>query len=266
MEIKKSTHASMKGKQTLFFLIGLNLVLIAIWLLFGIQTKIESLEIAEIQQTNSPSGIILDIDEPLTPEPEPEVETPEIPEPEIDLTEVVETPEPVLNQPKIADANTPKIPVYIPSSSNNGDILKKLDSVKIKAATVKERVPEPVTANFVSKMAVYPGCEKFEDKTELLNCFSEKLRLDILDNLDREFPRTDKNEVKVQLRFNVNTKGEIVDIEPVGDKEFQLQAKKALEKVNAKLQKNGKSIRPAKMADNTDAILKFQSNVVLQKP
>ena len=88
----------------------------------------------------------------------------------------------------------------------------------------------------------------------------------MLKYLDKDYPNTNKEMLKVQLRFKVDTEGEITDIEPVGDKEFQLQAKRALEKVNENLKKTGKRIEPARMTDDSKAILKFQSNVVLEKP
>ena len=267
MEIKKSTKGSMKGKQTLYFLIGLNLALAAVWLLFGMQYMPSEAEKSKIVvDIPDDSGIIVDILEPPKPEIEIKPEEIPLPEPEIELHEIEEVEQPI-------EETTEYKPIdeFAPTNTFFGD--KKHD-ININVKDLQEKAQKlqdgrelkPLNPHEVDKMAVYPGCEKFQTKKELVKCFGDELSKDILSYLDKEFPNVDQDRVAVQLQFNINTNGEIVDIVPVGDKSFQLQAMQALEKVNDRMLRKGKKIIPARMTDNTNAIMKFKNNVVLERP
>lgn len=267
MKQKKTQKASLKGKNILYFLIGLNMILLSVWMMFGMQT-IES-DFKEVVVIDAPkeSSTVFVIEEKIPEEVEPIVEEP-LPEPEIDLTDIEEVDIPLENPPKVDEPKPVK-----PTITFSGNVKRptgKIDltSIKDNAEKIKEeREIKPMNVAQVTTMAIYPGCEKYEDKKDLVNCFGQKLSKDILRYLDTEFPYTEKDQVKVQLEFHVNTKGEIVDINPIrGDEIFKPQAKKALEKVAKRLKDKGKLIIPAKDSKDHNAILKFQRSVVLEKP
>lgn len=270
MKPKKTEKASLKGRNIFYFLIGLNLVLLGVWMLFGIQTMASDFkEVVSVEKINYDPSKMYVVEKEIPEEKLPEPEEIPLPEPDIDLTDLVEVDEPLDKQPDLTPIDEPKITDITTTPVNPPrNVIKNFEKLKNDAENVKEVVLEPVSANVVTTMAIYPGCEKFEgDKRALVNCFSSELGKDILQYLNTEFPDTKKDKVAVQLEFNVNTKGEIVDIVPArGDEEFKLQAKEALEKVAKKLKRKGKLIVPAKMKDDSKAILKFQRGVVLEKP
>lgn len=268
MNAKKTKKASLEGRRVFYFLIGLNLVLLGVWMLFGMQTiNSDFVELAEVDREIEPVSVpVYDIKEeiPEFKEPEPEIE--KIPEPElIDIEEVnepleetIEFKEPERILPDIPIGKTTK-----PKQEFNLTILKE------KAEALKEETTlAPMSPARVDQMAIYPGCERHKgDKRALMNCFSKKLSSDMISYLDTEYPDVEKETLRVQLEFVVNTKGEIVEINPAhGDKEFKPQAKEALEKVASKLKRKNRKIIPAKMDTGEDVLLKFKNTVKLKKP
>ena len=271
MEVKKTNKASLKGNNVLYFLGGLNLVLLLVWGIFNYQNTPNEVVFEEPQEIVETSEVMLiEIPEPETPPPPPPPsdEPPPPPPPPIP-EEIEETPEPVPPPPIAEQKRTPPpIPTGLPAQGPPKKV--DLSGLKTKAdeAPKEERVTKPVTVNRVKDMAVYPGCEKFRgDKRKLITCFGEQLTNDILRYLDTEFPDINKDRVAVQLEFHVNTKGEIVDINPkAGDDIFKPEAKRALERAADNLKRRGKMIEPATMANGDKAILIFQNNVILQNP
>lgn len=271
MEVKKTNKASLKGNNMLYFLGGLNLVLLMIWGAFSYQQYEKEAVIEEPQQiVETTEAVLIEIPEPDTPPPPPPPQDEPPPPPPPEIPEIIEeTPEPV-PPPPIAEQKH-KAP-DIPTGPVSTGPVKQVDlsglKTKTEAAPKEERVVEPVTVNRVADMAVYPGCEKFNGKKrKLIACFGEKLSKDILKYLDTDFPDVDKEKVMVQLEFVVSTDGYIEKINPKrGDDVFKPEAKRALEKVSAYLKKKNKKIKPAKMADGSKAPLIFQRAVVLQNP
>lgn len=271
MEVKKTDKASLRGNNMLYFLGGLNVVLLLILLAFNYKKHEKAIVIEEPQEiVETTEAVLIEIPEPETPPPPPppQDEPPPPPPPEIPQM-IEETPEPV-PPPPIAEQKH-KAP-DIPTGPVSTGPVKKVDlsglKTKTEAAPKEEREVEPVTVNRVANMAVYPGCEKHRGKKrDLVNCFGEELSKDILKYLDTEFPDVDKAKVAVQLEFIVNTDGYIEKVNPLrGDDVFKPEAKRALEKVADFLRRKGKKIEPAKMADGSKAPLIFQRAVVLQNP
>lgn len=268
MNAKKTKEASLEGRSVFYFLIGLNLVLLGVWMLFGMQTiNSDFVEVVEVRKEKEAEVIpVYEIEEkiPEYKEPEPEIE--KIPEPElIDIEEVKEPlEEPVeLKEPE-------RIPFDVPigkTTKPKQDF--DLTALKEKAEALKEETTlAPMSPTRVDQMAIYPGCEKYEgQKRALMKCFSEKLSADMIKYLDTEYPDVDKDMVQVQLEFLVDTKGEIVDVNPVrGDNEFKPQAKEALEKVAQRLKRKNKKITPAKMNTGEEVLLQFKNTVKLKRP
>ena len=72
MEIKKTDKASLKGNNMLYFLGGLNIILLAVLGLFNIKDAPEEVVIEEPQEiVESTEAILIEIPEPETPPPPP---------------------------------------------------------------------------------------------------------------------------------------------------------------------------------------------------
>lgn len=130
--------------------------------------------------------------------------------------------------------------------------------------------PATVTARSATVMAVYPGCEKdaAKGKEAAIACLSNKLGRDISDELQEfadESAGQGANGILVaQLNFQIDTQGRIVKISPQGDAKLGPEAKKALERITAKQQKRGKTIKPAESDDGRAAVLQFKIPVKMQ--
>ncbi|MBV7441065.1 hypothetical protein KRX57_06495 [Weeksellaceae bacterium TAE3-ERU29] len=274
MEVKKSQKASLQKSSMLYFLIGLNVVLLVILLMFNYKyydvAPVEEEQLAEVEPPTE--AILINIPEPKTPPPPPPPsDEPPPPPPPVVPTEIKTTPEPV-PPPPIQDQNTPT-PPEIPTSNVSAGPPPKIDLGGLKsrvneAPKKEERTVTVVTVNRVAEMAVYPGCEKYKgNKRELIKCFGDKLGEDILRYLDTEFPDVNKETVGVRLEFHVDQNGYITNINPKhGDDVFKPEAKRALEKTAEYLRRKGQVIEPAKMDDGSKAILIFNQDVKLRNP
>ncbi|MXV39135.1 hypothetical protein GO491_10680 [Flavobacteriaceae bacterium Ap0902] len=266
MKSKKTTTAKEESRSIIYFLIGLNTVLLVVWFMFGTRADVVKVE-NEIVVVNDDysDAFIIAYEKPEVSEPE--IIKEEFPEPEIDLTviEEVENPIPedqVVIMKPIDKVTTPVVPVGTKNFS-----LNKFNDLKTKASAIKEEtVLEEMSPREVTYMAIYPGCEQYKgDKEKLTQCFGAKLGQDLSKNLDTTFPDVNKDQLVVQMQFKVDTEGNIIDIVPArGDDELKLLAKQALEKVADKLNKSKKRIVPAKMNDDSYAILKMTNTVILK--
>ncbi|MCK0202692.1 hypothetical protein [Ornithobacterium rhinotracheale] len=274
MEVKKSQNANVQKSSMLYFLIGLNVVLLAILLMFNYKQYDEALvkeeEFAEVEAPTE--AVLVEIPEPKTPPPPPpKADEPPPPPPPVVPQEIEQSPKPV-PPPPIQDQNTPTPPkINLAPSHSTGEV-KKVDLSALKQKTQEapkeERVAEAVTVNRVDQMAVYPGCEKYRGKKrELIKCFGEKLGDDILKYLNTEFPDVNKESVGVRLEFHVDENGYITNINPkFGDDIFKPEAKRALEKAADYLRRKGQTIEPARMSDGSKVKLIFTQPVSLRNP
>lgn len=270
MEVKKTDKASLKGSNMLYFLFGLNAVLLLVFLLFNYRkpepppVKIEKPEIVETTE-----AVIISIPEPETPPPPPppDNEPPPPPPPEVPM-QIEETPEPV-EVPDLAEQEPVK--PQIPTGPVSTGPVKKVDLSGLKkraAAAPKEERTAPVTINRVQNMAIYPGCEKYRgNKRELIKCFGKEFGEDILRFMDNEFPDIDKEYVAVKVEFHVDKDGTIKNVNPkFGDDIFKPESKRAVEKAAAYLKRRNRLIEPATMADGSKATLIFSQRLTLKNP
>ena len=130
--------------------------------------------------------------------------------------------------------------------------------------------PATVSARSATVMAVYPGCEKdaAKGKDAAIACLSRKLGDDIASEL-QDFADNAASDgvsgmIAAKLNFQIDTQGRIVKISPQGDAKLGPEAKKALERITAKQQKRGKTIKPAESDDGRPAILQFNIPVKMQ--
>ncbi len=268
MEVKKSKQKSLNKNRTLYFLLGLNLVLLGIYGLFGIQNAIEPVEQQEVilVQNTPPTNIIL-AERPIEEDILPAIDEP-LPPPPLVPQDIEETIEPIESTPlehqELIRPNLPdRAKIKSPDKISIDDLFDK-----VQETPKEERITDPLPVNRVTHMAVYPGCETYEgQKRELVRCFGDNLSKDLIKFLDTEYPETSKPRVQVQLEFHINTDGEIININAKrGDEEFMPQAKRALEHVSKYLIKSNKKIKPATLDGDKKVTLIFQNNVILQNP
>jgi len=115
----------------------------------------------------------------------------------------------------------------------------------------------------VKDFAVYPGCEKFSDNAQLLNCFSEKINQLLPKKLKRIQRKLLKNDViyaRANVLFIVSKEGEIVfpKITEGFNEEFNVAVIDAFKSLSKEIPK----IEPAKLEDGTAVNLIFQMPVI----
>lgn len=270
MEVKKTSKASLEGRNTLWFLGALNGVLLLTLLLFNWQTSPPEIPVYDTPEVVVASDeMIIEIPEPdIPPPPPPPIDEPPPPPPP-DIPQIIEqTPEPVPPPPlQQQEPTPPKIEVGPRPTTPRPKV--DLSGIRTQAAEPKEeRVTEPVTVNRVQNMAVYPGCERHRgNKNELIRCFGQSFGSDIQRFMSNEFPNVNKQQVLVNVEFHVDRDGNIINVVPKqGDDIWKPEAKRAVERTADWLKRNNKRIEPATMANGDKAILIFSQRLVLQNP
>lgn len=129
----------------------------------------------------------------------------------------------------------------------------------------------PLVISHVEKMAVFPGCEEYEDagKKELIKCFASRLGKEIVKFLDTEFPTIyePKKKLIAKLEFIANTDGYLDEYTfHSGDIEFRDQAIEAIEKTSNYLKEKGLKIKPALLGNGNEVSIIFHQTLGLQNP
>lgn len=123
-------------------------------------------------------------------------------------------------------------------------------------------IPKTMNSTQVTKMAVFPGCEKSKTNQDLTNCMATKLSQELGIEL-RDFEDiANKNGIEkanAKLSFVVDRNGKIIQVQAMngGNKELSAEAQKALNKISKKLVQKGKYIKPAETDDGTAVNLIF---------
>lgn len=136
-----------------------------------------------------------------------------------------------------------------------------------------ETKPERLRATQAKVMAVYPGCEKEISKgnNALTKCMSDRLSRDLSDELQNFGSIAERHNIQkamAKIQFVVNTKGEITSIKPLNgsQKELSTESQKALERINQRMVRRGKTIQAAQgqNGQNADLIFSIPVNFQLQ--
>ena len=130
--------------------------------------------------------------------------------------------------------------------------------------------PAVISARQATVMAVYPGCEKeaSKGKQQAIDCMSKRMQNDLVEELTDFAEIAERDGISsaiAKLNFQIDTQGRIIKISPQGDAKLGPEAKKALERITAKQQKRGKTIKPAESDDGRPAILNFNIPVRFQQ-
>lgn len=115
----------------------------------------------------------------------------------------------------------------------------------------------------VSKMAIFPGCEKAtKSKESLQTCMAKQLNRELgtqMDNFAAIADRYNIDMATTKLQFIVDSKGKIVQVKTIGgnNQHFSREAQEAMNRIANRLIQKGKYIQPAEMSDGSKVNMSF---------
>lgn len=208
MQIKKNPKVDLQKNSSLYFVIGLCLMLFISWR--AIEWKSYEKDLYDYQSLNVQD----DEDE------------------EISITEQIKTPPPPPPPPvqapteiEIVEDEEEVEETIIESSETDKDEIIEVEEVEIEEEEEDIDVPFAV----IEDVPIFPGCEKM-DKNQLRNCFQEKMNKHILKNF--RYPEVAQEmgiQGRVFVSFIIAKDGRITDIKMRGpDKNLEKEAKRII--------------------------------------
>ena len=208
MQIKKNPKVGLQKNSSLYFVIGLCLMLFISWR--AIEWKSYEKDLYDYQSLNVQD----DEDE------------------EIPITEQIKTPPPPPPPPvrapteiEIVEDEEEVEETIIESSETDKDEIIEVEEVEIEEEFDDVDVPFAV----IEDVPIFPGCEKM-DKNQLRNCFQEKMNKHILKNF--RYPEVAQEmgiQGRVFVSFIIAKDGRITDIKMRGpDKNLEKEAKRII--------------------------------------
>lgn len=196
---EKKHQANLQKNNGLYFQIGL---IATLFIVFGVfQLKFDKQEIAfnypeadaPIELNTLPPDYIIEEDMPKKVK-----------------EEVVRVQPKSFQNPKIVDDNDKVLDDLIKTSPVVFD--KPIEVVDIDVVDVDPVVTIPIS--LVSDYPVYPGCDKFEDKKSLMECFQQKIANHINRKFDSDVAVENglSGKQKIMIMFTINHEGDIVSV------------------------------------------------------
>lgn len=207
MQIKKDPKVDLRKNSSLYFVIGLCLILFISWR--AIEWKSYEKDFFDYQSLD-----VQDEDNEEIPITE-QIKTPPPPPPPVQAPTEIEV---VKDEEEVEET-------IIESTEIDKDEIVEVEEVQIEEEFDDVDVPFAV----IEDVPIFPGCEK-ENKSELRNCFQEKINKHILKNF--RYPEV-AQEMGIQGRVFVNfiiaKDGSIIDIKMRGpDKNLEKEAKRII--------------------------------------
>ena len=207
MQIKKDPKVDLRKNSSLYFVIGLCLILFISWR--AIEWKSYEKDFFDYQSLD-----VQDEDNEEIPITE-QIKTPPPPPPPVQAPTEIEV---VKDEEEVEET-------IIESTEIDKDEIVEVEEVEIEEEFDDVDVPFAV----IEDVPIFPGCEK-ENKSELRNCFKEKINKHILKNF--RYPEV-AQEMGIQGRVFVNfiiaKDGSIIDIKMRGpDKNLEKEAKRII--------------------------------------
>lgn len=198
MEIKKNPNADLNRYSSLFFVIGLTIVLFLTWraLEFKTYEKNETF-IAHMNVADDLKEEVPITETIKTPPPPAPPAAPEIIEIVEDTEEIEET--------------------VIESTEINQDT--EIDAIVAVDDVAVDEVEEDITVPFsvIENVPIYPGCEKMKSNDDRRKCFQEKMQAHI--RKEFSYPETAMEldiQGRVHVQFLIDSKGYITNIRTRG--------------------------------------------------
>ncbi|MEO9513092.1 MAG: energy transducer TonB [Flavobacteriaceae bacterium] len=199
MKPKKNPKADIGRNSSLYFMIGLNLVLLVVWQSFELKTYEKELQAQNV--VNIVDELKEDV--PLT---ENVVTTPPPPPPSApDVIEIIEDVEDV--EETVIESTESSQDTFIEDAIVNVDDLE--------VGEVEEDITVPFA--FIENVPVFPGCENCSTEKERKICFNQKMQEHVKNNFQYPKPALDMNITgKVYVQFVIDSNGRVKNIQKRG--------------------------------------------------
>jgi len=211
MQPKKNEKADLSKNSSLYFVIGLSLILLISWQAIEWKTYDKSLYGYEALDVEEDDDEEIPITEQLKTPPPPPPPPPPAPE----VIEVVEDEEEVEE-------------TVIESTETNEDEIVEVEEVEIEEEFEDVNVPFAV----IEDVPIFPGCEKVA-KSERRNCFQEQMNKHIRKNF--RYPEIAQEmgiQGRVYVNFIIAKDGSISNIRMRGpDKNLEAEAQRIISKL-----------------------------------
>ena len=211
MQPKKNEKADLSKNSSLYFVIGLSLILLISWQAIEWKTYDKSLYGYEALDVEEDDDEEIPITEQLKTPPPPPPPPPPAPE----VIEVVEDEEEVEE-------------TVIESTETNEDEIVEVEEVEIEEEFEDVDVPFAV----IEDVPIFPGCEKVA-KSERRNCFQEQMNKHIRKNF--RYPEIAQEmgiQGRVYVNFIISKDGSISNIRMRGpDKNLEAEAQRIISKL-----------------------------------
>lgn len=211
MQPKKNEKADLSKNSSLYFVIGLSLILLISWQAIEWKSYDKSLYGYEALDVEEDDDEEIPITEQLKTPPPPPPPPPPAPE----VIEVVEDEEEVEE-------------TVIESTETNEDEIVEVEEVEIEEDFEDVDVPFAV----IEDVPIFPGCEKVA-KSERRNCFQEKMNTHIRKNF--RYPEIAQEmgiQGRVYVNFIIAKDGSISNIRMRGpDKNLEAEAQRIISKL-----------------------------------
>ncbi len=264
MEVKKTQAADMTNRSTMYFLIGLNVVLLITFLALEFsRSYAEKIVVEEIVVPPIEDEDVI-ITERQFDEPPPPIEAPAPPEIPVEVETVddeVELEDPV----EIQNQTQTQIPPKNTQTQTEPKVQKgPPDTIKPEKKDLpKFDEDKPVTRLTAKRGPIYPGCEEYKDQgRKLYACFNKRFNQDLENYLDAfELDPGEKPRV-VNLKFQIDKNGnlKLVDASSSGEASFKKNAESAFGRLSARMErrnKNDKGIEPAINTNDQPAVMDY---------
>ncbi|MDT0605751.1 energy transducer TonB [Croceitalea rosinachiae] len=212
MELKKNPKADLNRNSSLYFVIGLTVVLFATWRMLEYKTYDTNEEFAQILEVQDDMDEEVPITEMIrTTPPPPPPAAPDVIEIVEDVEEVEET---------IIESTESSQDTYIE------DAIVSVDDVDVGEDEEDIVVPFAI----IEKVPIFPGCEPCKTEQERKECFNKKVQEHIRANFN--YPKTAlemKISGRVFVQFEINTKGQVAGIRKRGpDRLLEIEAERII--------------------------------------
>lgn len=211
MQPKKNQKADLRKNSSLYFVIGLAVILFITWRAIEWKSYEKSLYDYEALNVDDDDDEEIPITEQLKTPPPPPPPPPPAPE----VIEVVEDEEEVEE-------------TVIESTETNNDEIVEVDNVEIEE--VEEEIDVPFAV--IEDVPIFPGCEKVS-KDKRRDCFQEKINVHIRNNF--RYPEIAQEmgiQGRVYVNFIIDKDGSIANIEMRGpDQNLEKEAQRIISKL-----------------------------------
>ncbi len=225
MQPKKNENVDLSKNSSLYFVIGLSLILLISWQAIEWKTYDKSLYGYEALNVEDDDDEEIPITEQIKTPPPPPPPPPPAPE----IIEVVEDEEEVEE-------------TVIESTETNEDEIIEVEEVEIEEEFDDVDVPFAV----IEDVPIFPGCEKVK-KSERRNCFQDRMNKHIRKNF--RYPEIAQEmgiQGRVYVNFIISKDGSITNIRMRGpDKNLEKEAQRIISKLPTMIpgKQRGRAVR-----------------------